>query len=51
VHASLGRPVHPWRERCADTFDFEAAAPLPVAGKPEPVATFLPRKRALRAVG
>ncbi|MBU8898959.1 adenylate/guanylate cyclase domain-containing protein [Corallococcus sp. H22C18031201] len=37
------------RERCAAAFDFEAAEPLPVAGKPEPVATFLPRKRTLRA--
>ncbi|NOJ96428.1 adenylate/guanylate cyclase domain-containing protein [Corallococcus coralloides] len=48
----VGAPVlvsHATRERCRDTFDFEAAAPLPVAGKPEPVATFLPRKRGLLA--
>ncbi|NNC20859.1 adenylate/guanylate cyclase domain-containing protein [Corallococcus exiguus] len=40
---------HATRERCLDSFDFEAAAPLPVAGKPEPVATFLPKKRGLLA--
>ncbi|WP_375754818.1 adenylate/guanylate cyclase domain-containing protein [Corallococcus exercitus] len=48
----VGAPVlvsHATRERCLDAFDFEAAAPLPVAGKPEPVATFLPRKRPLLA--
>nr|AYM52843.1 adenylate cyclase 1 [Myxococcaceae bacterium MCy9487] len=50
----VGAPVlvsHATRERCQDAFDFEAAAPLPVAGKPEPVATFLPRKRALLDAG
>ncbi|MGE6763903.1 adenylate/guanylate cyclase domain-containing protein [Corallococcus interemptor] len=50
----VGAPMlvsHATRERCQDTFDFEAAAPLPVAGKPEPVATFLPRKRAMLAAG
>ncbi|RYZ42326.1 MAG: adenylate/guanylate cyclase domain-containing protein [Myxococcaceae bacterium] len=48
----VGAPVlvsNATRERCGDAFDFEAAAPLPVQGKPEPVATFLPRKRALLA--
>ncbi|RKH60019.1 adenylate/guanylate cyclase domain-containing protein [Corallococcus aberystwythensis] len=50
----VGAPVlvsHATRERCQDAFDFEAAAPLPVAGKPEPVATFLPKKRGLLAAG
>jgi class 3 adenylate cyclase len=30
------------RTRCGEEFRFEAAAPLPVAGKSEPVATFVP---------
>ncbi|NBD12589.1 adenylate/guanylate cyclase domain-containing protein [Corallococcus silvisoli] len=50
----VGAPVlvsNATRERCLDDFDFEAAAPLPVAGKPEPVATFLPRRRAPRSAG
>ncbi|RKG99544.1 adenylate/guanylate cyclase domain-containing protein [Corallococcus sp. CA053C] len=50
----VGAPVlvsHATRERCGDAFDFEAAEPLPVAGKPEPVATFLPKKRALPIAG
>ncbi|RKG84370.1 adenylate/guanylate cyclase domain-containing protein [Corallococcus terminator] len=50
----VGTPVlvsNATRERCGDAFDFEAAAPLPVQGKPEPVATFLPRKRPLLAAG
>jgi class 3 adenylate cyclase len=34
---------------CQAGFDFEPAAPLPVAGKAEPVATFAPRKPGLRA--
>jgi class 3 adenylate cyclase len=37
------------RRACQDGFDFEAAEPLPVAGKAEPVATFVPRKPALLA--
>ncbi|MCY1040073.1 adenylate/guanylate cyclase domain-containing protein [Corallococcus sp. bb12-1] len=48
----VGAPVlvsNATRERCGDAFDFEAAVPLPVQGKPEPVATFLPKKRALLA--
>ncbi len=36
-------------QRCQGGFDFEPAAPLPVAGKAEPVATFVPRKPALLA--
>jgi class 3 adenylate cyclase len=39
------------RERCGGEFLFEAAAPLPVAGKSEPVATFVPSRKALRAAG
>jgi adenylate cyclase len=39
------------RERCGGEFRFEAAAPLPVAGKTEPVATFVPAGKALRAAG
>ncbi|KFA87236.1 cyclase [Archangium violaceum Cb vi76] len=35
--------------RCGDEFHFEAAAPLPVAGKKEPVATFVPASKAPRA--
>ncbi|WP_164020320.1 adenylate/guanylate cyclase domain-containing protein [Pyxidicoccus trucidator] len=34
-------------QRCQGAFDFEPAEPLPVAGKAEPVATFVPRKPAL----
>ncbi|MCY1031935.1 adenylate/guanylate cyclase domain-containing protein [Corallococcus sp. BB11-1] len=48
----VGAPVlvsNATRERCAEAFDFEAAAPLPVQGKLEPVATFLPKKRPLLA--
>jgi len=37
--------------RCGGEFHFEAAAPLPVTGKKEPVATFVPARRALRAAG
>jgi adenylate cyclase len=37
--------------RCGGAFQFEAATPLPVAGKSAPVATFVPRREALRAVG
>ncbi|MCE9670677.1 adenylate/guanylate cyclase domain-containing protein [Myxococcus stipitatus] len=39
------------RQRCADdaTLGFIAADPLPVAGKTEPVATFIPSRPALRA--
>jgi adenylate cyclase len=50
----VGAPMlvsHATRERCQGSFDFEAAAPMPVAGKPEPVATFLPKKRVLLAAG
>ena len=32
------------RARCGEEFGFTAAAPLPVQGKPEPVATFTPRR-------
>jgi adenylate cyclase len=32
------------RARCGEDFAFTAASPLPVAGKPEPVATFIPRR-------
>jgi len=32
------------RARCEAEFEFTAAAPLPVQGKPEPVATFVPRR-------
>nr|AYM52724.1 adenylate cyclase 1 [Archangium disciforme] len=35
--------------RCEGGFSFEPAAPLPVAGKAEPVATFVPRRPALLA--
>ncbi|XXF77359.1 adenylate/guanylate cyclase domain-containing protein [Myxococcaceae bacterium GXIMD 01537] len=34
------------RARCGEEFGFSAAAPLPVAGKPEPVNTFVPGRRA-----
>ena len=34
---------------CEGGFDFEPATPLPVAGKSEPVATFVPRKSGLLA--
>jgi class 3 adenylate cyclase len=37
--------------RCEGGFDFEPATPLPVSGKAEPVATFVPRKPALLAAG
>jgi adenylate cyclase len=37
--------------RCGGEFHFEAAAPLPVAGKKEPVATFAPASKVLRATG
>jgi adenylate cyclase len=36
-------------KQCQEGFDFEPAAPLPVAGKAEPVATFAPRKPGLLA--
>lgn len=39
------------RLRCGEAFGFEAASPLPVAGKAEPVATFLPASKALRDAG
>jgi adenylate cyclase len=39
------------RARCGEEFHFEAALPLPVAGKVEPVATFQPRRSMLHAVG
>jgi len=32
------------RARCEERFEFTAAAPLPVQGKPEPVATFVPQR-------
>jgi adenylate cyclase len=32
------------RARCGAELEFTAAAPLPVQGKPEPVATFVPRR-------
>jgi adenylate cyclase len=32
------------RARCGADFEFTAAAPLPVQGKPEPVATFVPQR-------
>jgi adenylate cyclase len=32
------------RARCGADFGFAAAAPLPVQGKPEPVATFVPQR-------
>jgi adenylate cyclase len=32
------------RARCGAEFEFTAAAPLPVQGKPEPVATFVPTR-------
>ncbi len=34
------------RTRCGEAFQFEAASPLPVAGKTEPVATFMPSRTA-----
>jgi adenylate cyclase len=34
------------RERCGEEFEFTAATPLPVSGKPEPVATFIPKRPA-----
>ncbi|MCY1082188.1 adenylate/guanylate cyclase domain-containing protein [Archangium lansingense] len=37
--------------RCGGEFHFEAAAPLPVTGKKEPVATYAPAARTLRATG
>jgi len=37
------------RVRCGQELGFEAAATLPVAGKSEPVATFIPDIKALRA--
>ncbi len=37
--------------RCGGEFHFEAAAPLPVAGKKEPVATFVPAGKVLRTAG
>ncbi|WP_233261447.1 adenylate/guanylate cyclase domain-containing protein [Vitiosangium sp. GDMCC 1.1324] len=39
------------RARCGEEFRFEAAAPLPVAGKSESVATFVPASKGLRAAG
>jgi adenylate cyclase len=39
------------RARCGGGFHFEAATPLPVAGKTEPVVTFVPGREALRAAG
>jgi class 3 adenylate cyclase len=39
------------RVRCGEELHFEAAAPLPVAGKVEPVATFVPTGKVLRAMG
>ncbi|HEY0096459.1 MAG TPA: adenylate/guanylate cyclase domain-containing protein, partial [Archangium sp.] len=39
------------RVRCGQELRFEAAAPLPVAGKVEPVATFVPVKPGLRVTG
>ena len=39
------------RARCVGQFHFEAATPLLVAGKTEPVVTFVPSREALRAVG
>ncbi|MFP2962544.1 adenylate/guanylate cyclase domain-containing protein [Myxococcus sp. 1LA] len=39
------------QERCGGAFTFEPAAPLPVAGKTEPVATFMPRKPGLLEAG
>jgi class 3 adenylate cyclase len=38
------------RARCGEEFRFEAASPLPVAGKAEPVATFVPGRVEPRAV-
>lgn len=35
--------------QCQGGFDFEPATPLPVAGKAEPVATFIPHRPGLRA--
>jgi adenylate cyclase len=39
------------RARCGADFDFTAAALLPVQGKPEPVATFVPQRATQRAAG
>jgi class 3 adenylate cyclase len=39
------------RGRCGEDFLFEAATPLPVAGKAEPVATYVPLRPALFAEG
>lgn len=39
------------RLRCGEDFLFEAATPLPVAGKAEPVATYVPLRPALFAAG
>jgi class 3 adenylate cyclase len=39
------------RARCDGAFTFEAATPLPVAGKAEPVATFVPGRASLLALG
>jgi adenylate cyclase len=40
------------RARCGGDFEFTAATPLPVAGKPEPVSTFIPSRASLqRAAG
>ena len=39
------------RQACGEDFRFEAAAPLPVSGKTEPVATFVPSPGPLSALG
>ncbi len=39
------------QERCGDAFHFEPATPLPVAGKAQPVATFMPHTAAGRVAG
>ncbi len=36
------------RSRCGGEFEFTAAMPLPVAGKAEPVATFIPQRPTLQ---
>jgi len=36
------------RARCEADFEFAAAAPLPVQGEPEPVATFVPGRPGVR---
>jgi adenylate cyclase len=36
------------RARCGEEFQFTAATPLPVSGKPEPVATFIPSRQPVR---